>query len=96
MKHVSANVHFDEGDRFQVQELEGCNGVVSVRCGDVVGVSVYFQSTEEAARVLLHALAQLSAIEDAREPLVKCEGCSMNPEDGEPCAECAEVNSDAS
>ena len=40
--------------------------MVSVRCGDVVGVSVYFEDQEEAARVLLHALAQLHAIAAAR------------------------------
>ena len=66
MRNVQANIHFDEGDRLQVQELEGCAGVVVLRCGTASGITMFFEDQEEAARVLLHALAQLHAIAAAR------------------------------
>ena len=92
MEHVSANVHFDTGDRFTATELENPRGVVTLRVGLAVGATLFFENTEEAVRVLLDALAQLNAIEDGRRE-TECErfgdlGGYCPGDDMPPCPPC--------
>ena len=65
MRNVQANVHFDEGDRLQVQELEGCAGVVVLRCGTASGITMFFDSTGTPPVFSCTPWRSCDAIEDA-------------------------------
>ena len=62
MNHMTANIHMERGDRFHAYELDNCNGAIAVGIGVTVGVSLFFDSQEEAIASISALLSTLEEL----------------------------------